>query len=201
MSSDSQLNGCLRPAFTESLVERLSTGACLALTSPHGQGRRRTLQDLRHALPASMRVLQANLRHCPQDQMQLLTTLAEQAGISDADNLERLLEQLPRQTLIILHNFDELQPGEASGFDARFFAALNGMDKHAGLALLCVCESIPPELQRSIEACSLPPLTGKEIANELALRGVAATSEQIESIAHSPAPYSAIEAIAAEGSA
>lgn len=195
-------NSCLRPAFTAQLAARLQAGQALILTSPHGQGRRRTLRDLRGSLAGSLRILHANMRDCPASLPPLLASLTQQAGLPTTESLASLLAQLaadPQPTLIILHNFDELQPNDSRDFDARFFAALNSIGEHEGLSLLCICERRPDGLP-AIETLPLPPLAKAEIAAELVQRGLQPdeAAQCADHIICDPAPYSAIEAIAPE---
>jgi hypothetical protein len=191
---------CLRPEFTRALTERLSEGDSINLISPHGQGRRRTIEDLRRCLPALMPVLRANLRDFPRSHTAMLTGLIAQAGLAVTDSMKSLLDQLPQvadRTLIILHNFDELQPGKASGYDDAFFAALNGMRGRDGIALLCVSEQVPEASPLQVEALPLPPLTPEQLMAELARRNVPAPPKSWPNIAkwlaNQPAPYSLLK--------
>jgi hypothetical protein len=192
---------CLRPEFSRALAERLSEGDCINLISPHGQGRRRTLEDLRrHCLPATTHVLQANLRDYPQSLSTMLGDLSTQAGLAGTGSMEALLDRLPQmagRTLIVLHNFDELNPCLASGYDDAFFEALNGIHERVGIALLCVCEQVPEAWPLQIESIHLPPLTPEQLMAELARRNFAVPPESWPDIANwlavQPAPYSLLE--------
>ena len=194
----------LRPAFTEDLAARLAEGACINLVSPHGQGRRRTLADLYGCLPSSMQVLQANLRHYPQSLAAMLADLYSQAGLTDVGpdigGFDDLLDRLPERrhaTLIILHNLDELEFGEASGYDAAFFAALNATRGRDGLSLLCVTGRVHGAWLPDIGTVMLPPLTVDEILAELRRRqppGDAGAWPGIAAwMAAQPAPYTLLE--------
>jgi hypothetical protein len=191
---------CLRRSFTRALARRLGEGGCINLISPHGQGRRRTLDDLRRCLPAAMPALQTNLRHDPQSLSTLLADLTSQAGFDDTDSLEDLLDRLaqrPGRTLIILHNFDELQPGPASGFDDAFFAALNATRGRSGIALLCVTEHMPTDWPLHLDSMPLPPLGPDQILAELARRDPPVPQDTWAAIADwmagQPAPYALLE--------
>jgi len=190
----------IRPIFTEDLAARLAEGACLNLVSPHGQGRRRTLADLRRCLPDAMAVLQANLRDYPQSLTAMLTDLCTQAGLADTDRLDALLDALqqrPEPSLIILHNLDELECGEASGFDETFFAGLNGVKERPGISLLCVSERVHEAWPLYIEAVELPPLTADEILAELERRQPPVDTSAWPGLARwmaaQPAPYSLLD--------
>lgn len=163
----------IRPKFTEALAARLAEGAAINLVSPHGQGRRRTLVDLRRCLPDSMLVLQTNIREHPHRLASLLADLGTQAGLTDVARFDGLLDALQQRstpTLIILHNLDELEAGAASGYDGDFFAALNGIHGRTGLSLLCVSERVPAAWPLDLETVMLPPLTEAQILAELERR-------------------------------
>lgn len=89
------------------------------------------------------------------------------------DALLGQLEQWPEKTLLILHNFDELQPGGTSGYDDGFFELLNGIHDRSGLSLLCVSEHLRHNWLLQLEEMHLPPLTKEQIMDELRRRGVA----------------------------
>lgn len=188
---------CLRPEFTRVLAESLHTGACINLISPHGQGRRRTLADLRHCLPASMSVLLANMRDHPRNPAAMLAGLAAQAGRDAPDGLETLLDRLTgrsERTLIILHNLDEMQQDETGGYGEDFLAALATVRVRAGIALLCVSERPPQAWPLDLEMLTLPPLNEEQILAELARRDAPVRREDWPRIARwlagQPAPYS-----------
>lgn len=195
-----RLSGLLRPTFTEDLATRLQHGAGIQLVSPHGQGRRRTLADLRRCLPDSMTMLQANLREYPQDLTAMLADLGTQAGTTGTGSFGAWLdvrEQGPERTLIVLHNLDELQEGTDSGYDDGFFAALNGVKERPGLSLLCVSERLREAWPLHLEVLMLPPLTADEILTELQRRNPAVASTAWPGLARwmaaQPAPYSLLE--------
>lgn len=178
----------------------MSEGDCIVLVSPHGQGRRRTLEDLRGCLPASMPAFQANLRNYPSSLQAMLADLTSQTSLAPMDSLDGLIDRLPQlseRTLIILHNFDELQPGRISGYDDAFFETLNGIRKRPGIALLCVSERLPENWPLHIETVPLPPLTPDQILAELTRRNVPAQPESWPEIASwlagKPEPYSLLD--------
>lgn len=193
-------NRLLRPDFTEQLAEKLGKGACIKLVSPHGQGRRRTLADLRRCLPGDICVLQANLRDYPQSLTAMLADLASQAVLSGANALETMLGQLQQRsghTLIILHNLDELHPGPDSGYDDVFFRTLNTIATRPGIALLCVCEHEQADWPLNMEAIFLPPLTPDQVLEEIARRNPPIEPDtwpaMARMIAKQPCPYTLLE--------
>jgi len=200
MPDNAVMTEALRPAFTMELAERLQAGGTINLISLHGQGRRRTLTDLRQCLPSSLRVLQANLRDCPHSLTALLDTLARQVGLAEITTLEALLDRLASDhaaTLIILHNFDELQPGEASGYDDPFFMGLNSIANRETIALLCISEQLPNTWPLQIEALPLPPLNRLQLLDELYRRQPPGTADKWPEIAawlaSQDAPYTLLD--------
>ncbi len=138
----------LRPEFTRSLADKLSVGACINLISPHGQGRRRTLEDLRSLLPVSIDVQQLDLRR------------------DSVDPLAWLLRNLDssRKMLLILHNFDELSEDDIS--HQPFIERLNSITKQPTVSLLAVSAKRATQSVR-MTPLLLPSLTSKQLSREL----------------------------------
>ena len=129
----------LRPDFTRMLADHLLLGSNINLSGAHGQGRRRTLKDLCHTLPDSVRIHQFDFRR---DRSDPAIGLEENDYNSD-------------QTLLVLHNFNELEPGERSQM---FLDRLIQLCTRNNISLLCVTER---EEQNSLklESFQLPPLS------------------------------------------
>jgi len=129
----------LRPDFTRTVADHLLLASNINLSGAHGQGRRRTLKDLYHTLPDSVRVHQFDFRR---DHSDPLTWLEENDYNSD-------------QTLLVLHNFNELEPGEGS---QTFLDRVIQLSARNDISLLCVTEC---EEQNSLrlESFQLPPLS------------------------------------------
>lgn len=110
------------------------------------------------------------------------------------------LEQKGGKTLLILHNFDELQSGEESGYDDRFFGLLNGIRDRSHASLLCVSEHPHDDWPLQLEQIPLPPLTGEQIAAELRRRNVdeSRLSEITDQLLQQHAPYTALDALRRE---
>jgi len=128
----------LRPEFTRILADHLLLGSNINLSGAHGQGRRRTLQDLCHTLPDSVRIHQFDFRR----------------DRSDPLNWLKQDDYNSNQTLLILHNFNEM---EASGKSQPFLDLLIQLCARNDISLLCVTEC---EEQNSLklESFRLPPL-------------------------------------------
>ena len=129
----------LRPDFTRMLADHLLLGSNINLSGAHGQGRRRTLKDLCHILPDSVGIHQFDFQR---DRADPLTWLEACDFNSDL-------------TLIVLHNFNELEPGARSQM---FLERLIRLCTRKNISLLCVTEC---EEQNSLglESFQLPPLS------------------------------------------
>ena len=125
----------LRPEFTQQLAERLLQGSHINLISPHGQGRRRTLQDLRHLLPDTLLIQQVDLQR---DNIDLSRWLMQFTGITSP-------------TLLILHNFHCMH-------DPDIFKQLNQLTSNKHLTCLYVSEEVLADLPLDAENLLLPPL-------------------------------------------
>lgn len=189
----------LRPRFTRELAKRLLHAGSVNLISPHGQGRRRTLADLRTLLGDSMQLLQANIRNYPHSASQLVHDLCHQAGCSDGtlEALSKHLVQGNRRWLIILHNIDELHPGNSSGFNDSFFNALNSIAGLSAVALLCVSEYPVGDWPLSTDPLPLPPLSVEQLQAEIKRRNPGGSESERESLAswlsQQAAPYSLLD--------
>lgn len=194
----------LRPEFTQSLASMLLSGRSVNLISPHGQGRRRTLEDLRATLPPSLPVLQGNLRNYPDSVEQLACDLASQCGAADSNELEHLFAHLEQQhplTLITFHNFDALHQSKTSGFDANFFDLLNSIEQRPQLSLLTVSESSTNQSLKS-RPLLLPALTSEQLASELKRQLPKLSADEMMQLANilepDPAPYTALLSLVSE---
>lgn len=214
MSSETE--HCLRAKFTISLATRLLAGESLTLTSPHGQGRRRTLDDLRNRLPDSTDIIQINMRTYCIDYKGFIREVVnatgyQNRGITSLNNLLDLITKEQQQRLIILHNFDEIRDrrAAASGYTPAFFSDLNSIRHRPGISLLCVCEQVfnnyllqadGSELPASTlesEVVELPPLSPEQILLELQRRALPVAEDALPLICEwlraQPAPYSMLD--------
>ncbi len=188
------------------------------MISPHGQGRRRTLQDIRQSLPASLKIVFINIRDYKTDFKALYNavTLQEAEIQPTPKKLESLLDRIElegKKQLFILHNFDELRyPGVLSnGYHCDFIQTLNTIKQRRHIALLCVSESgydqalldsdgsALPGSNLNATPVLLPPMTSEQIKTELQRRQRSLTPQELDELARSllqtPAPYSAIETL------
>jgi len=129
----------LRPEFTRMLADHLLLGSSINLSGAHGQGRRRTLKDIYQTLPASVHIHQFDFRRDHSDPLSWL-----EACDFNSD-----------QTLLVLHNFNELEPGKKS---QPFLDRLIKLCNQQNISLLCITES---EEQNALKLKSfqLPPLS------------------------------------------
>ncbi len=155
----------LRPEFTQKLAEQLFNGAHINLISPHGQGRRRTLQDLRHALPDTLSVFQTDLKTHEGD----LKTWVSQAITT-------------KQTLLILHNFHLLS-------DISVLEQLNTIKKQHNIALLYVSEKTEQNLLIHAENVLLPSITKAQLLIEFKRRQLPIDASQYNQLADSLADW------------
>lgn len=126
---------CLRPEFTAQLAARLLAGESINLIGAHGQGRRRTLQDLQSLLPDRLSVQQVDLQR---DNIDLKTWLIQFANIASP-------------TLLILHNFHCVS-------DPDIFKQLNLLKSNKHLTCLYVSEEVLTGQPLNAENLLLPPL-------------------------------------------
>lgn len=107
------------------------------------------------------------------------------------------LQQRMTMVIIILHNFDELIPGKASGYDKPFFEALNGIASRNDLSLLCVSTDLASAGPLDIQPLRLPRLTQDEVIAELSRRRPADEAIRWPALASwittQPAPYTVLE--------
>jgi len=191
---DSSRSHCLRPEFTYSLADRLICGESINLISPHGQGRRRTLEDLCTFLPGSTMTIQINMRFYLLDFkgfLKAIGTYFNHPGdhISSLGVLFDQLEKENRNVLLILHNFDELWSGKAlkDGYNAGFIDDLNRL-RERQITLLCVTEQRDAPLQAggsklNASPLPLPEITKPQLLLELHQRLLSISPEKYASLA------------------
>jgi len=207
---------CLRPEFTTLLAARLLDGESLNLISPHGQGRRRTLDDLHNILPTKSLIIQMNMRTYRSDYKGFIETFMDSFDCRDhhikclSEFLE-LLSKEKQKVIIILHNFDEIRNSKASehGFSNIFFSDLNTIRNQPNIALLCVCEqrfehylvradgSPLPDSSLNAQAVELPALRSDQLLAELEQRDLPLADNELPALSEwlikQPAPYSILD--------
>lgn len=184
---------CLRPEFTQQLLALLAHGECVNLISPHGQGRRRTLQDLHKLAPKSWHILQVDMRAIEVSGLSLLDELAKQAKFENISLFDEYLEKMDNNSiyfLIIVHNFDILT-------DLNAILYLNDIGKNGHVSLLCVSEKKQHGSALLATDCILPAITAEQLVLEIKRRGFALEKQAIESLVtfllQQQAPYSLLD--------
>ncbi len=160
---------CLRPRFTFQLCDALLAGESINLISPHGQGRRRTLQDLHVIFPKSWRILQVDMKAVETSDSSFLDALFAQAKIKNIANIYDLMSELNKTStynLMIIHNFDLLT-------DLNVISCLNEMKNYPYLSLLCVSEEKQKNSTLLARDCMLPRVTSEQLLAEIKRRGFA----------------------------
>jgi len=209
----------LRPEFTTKITDQLLAGASINLISPHGQGRRRTLHDLRQNLPASTHVFHLNMQLYKDDYKGFFDSLCSQAE-HDPTSLECLqmllhtIEKKYHKSLLILHNFDALRAENDidQRYDQQFFQALNSIQQRCSMALLCVSTAAYEHYRLHADGSkakyarikaspiSLPTLSKQQLIAELQRRDLAATEDALHALSttllRQPAPYSTLKQLA-----
>lgn len=196
----------LRPTFTSKLAKRLLNGDSINLIGQHGQGRRRTLIDLRHHLGDSMQIYHMNMRLYPSDYKAFLKDFNSQANhLSPADSrlssLLSLLSNSRQKSLLILHNFDELMtaPKHPEGYPEHFLDQLNRIDYLESIALLTISEKRELAARLHIEEMVLPTLNYEQLCSELKQRAAALTESERHELAkwlcHHSTPYSTLDSL------
>ncbi len=186
--------GCLRPEFTFQLRDALLAGESIHLISPHGQGRRRTLQDLRIIFPKSWRTLQVDMKTVEKSGLTLLDELLKQVKIKNIANIHDFLSKLNKTStysLIIIHNFHLLT-------DLNVISCLNEIRNYPYLSLLCVLEKKQENSTLLARAYMLPRVTSEQLLAEIKRRGFALNKEDVELLAvfllQQTSPYSLLDA-------
>jgi hypothetical protein len=176
---------CLRPVFTERIVQLLQKGRSINLIGAEGSGHGRLLEDIQACQTPNTRVVLINLKNYRQSYNGLIWEIWEQLGKPGAkpQHLSDLIEQCAQQSehfIILFHHFDALlnTPDLDPQYDTAFFDTLNFCRNRPNIALLCV--TARPHNQSlvyvngkehrnswlDLDQKFLPPLTGEEIMQE-----------------------------------
>ncbi|GAK60396.1 hypothetical protein U27_00287 [Candidatus Vecturithrix granuli] len=177
---------CLRPVFTERIVQLLQCGRSVNLIGAEGTGRERLLDDIRTCELPETTIISVNLKSYQENYDGLMREIWVQTGKTgeQAQNLSALIEQCEHrngQIFLLLYNFDALlgDPHIDSRYDVAFYDALNACKNRANIALLCVTEQ--PHDQSMVfvngkahsnswldlERKAIPALTHEEIVLEV----------------------------------
>jgi len=212
---------CLRPEFTASLRQRLLIGNSINLISPHGYGRRRTLQDLRRTLPVELKIFHINMKDYQFDYKGFIHDLYSQLDDlkTPSESFNALLGFIAKknqQSLFILHNFDILRHPNStiSGYNIHFLQTLNQINKYNNITLLCVSEtehehyilqadgSALSGSKLEAESITLPPMTFEQTLAEMHRRKLPHSKTKLRELAmwilQQSAPYSTLNKLAQE---
>jgi hypothetical protein len=198
--SEPQLH-CLRPIFTQNLINTLQQGTSVNMISPPGVGRRRLLDDImRSAKNARIPFLDMKKYTNNYDEfIQALWQQLEEKGQQphDFEELINTLEKSRKKVIILLHHFDELLDNSSldNRFDVRFFNQLNGLENQEHISFVCLTSEphdqsfifIKGKPSRyswlKLEKKRLPKLTYEEICLELKGRELPLSSEELSLVA------------------
>ncbi|MDQ6956011.1 MAG: hypothetical protein Q9M21_02325 [Mariprofundaceae bacterium] len=184
---------CLRVEFTYQLLESLLQGKSINLIAPHGQGRRRTLQDLRSILPEAWRVFQVDMRDVEKRQISLLHALLEQRKYENITNIHDFMAEMNKTStyhLVIIHNLEFLT-------DLSVISCLNDMEKYPYVSLLYVSEKRQQELALLVTDYILPVVTSKQLLAEIRRRDFLLKDKDrvllVDFLLEQPSPYSLLD--------
>lgn len=201
---------CLRPEFTAALAGFILSGESVNLISPHGQGRRRTLEDLRQFIPGSTMIIQLNMMLYCHDIKGFLKAVAShfnhpEKNIISLGGLFNQLEKENKKVLLILHNFNQLwnRQGLKGGYGGSFIEDLNRL-REREITLLCVTEHPDQHDLLQADGCKLeaiplpvPKITSAQLMMEILHRDLPVEQDELSALAawllEQQAPYSMLD--------
>jgi len=157
---------CLRSEFTFQLRDALLAGESINLISRHGQGRRRTLQDLHVIFPKSWRILQVDMKAVEKSESTFLDELLKQGKVENISNIHDFMLKLNNTSiyhLIIIHNFHLFT-------DLNVIFCLNEIEDYPYLSLLCVSEKKQENSTLLARGYMLPRVTSEQLLAEIKQR-------------------------------
>ena len=185
---------CLRVEFTHQLLKSLQQGKSINLIGPHGQGRRRTLQDLRSILPEVWRVFQVDMRDVEKRQISLLDALLEQGKYKNIANIHDFIPEINKTSiyhLVIVHNLEFLT-------DLSVISYLNEIEKYPYVSLLCVSEKKQQESALVAVDYTLPAVTSTQLLEEIRRRDLLLKDKDrvllVDFLLQQASPYSLLDA-------
>jgi hypothetical protein len=203
---------CLRPVFTERIVQLLQRSRSINLIGTEGTGRERLLEDIRKCDLPNAKIILVNLKSYRESYDGLMREIWSQLGKEGEKptNLSELIERCEdkdEQVLLFLHNFDALlnNPHVDPKYDTTFYDALNYCRNKPNIALVCVTKE--PHDQSvvfvngkphsnswlDLERKPLPALTHEEIVLEVKRQPLSLLREEllsvIEAIRRHEKPY------------
>jgi len=168
----------LRPEFTSELARQLLEGASLNLISQHGQGRRRTIQDLCHILPHDVKVFYCDMKR---HRGKVYDWLAQIRDVCHETN----------QNIMIIHN---MQP---ELYEAPLLNILQQIEDQHHTVLLTVSEEKKCKSLLGYKNVILPLISKEQVMNELQCRDFSITKTSHSKIADwvltQPSPYTLLD--------
>ena len=165
----------LRPTFTKKLAALLLAGQHINLISPHGQGRRRTLQDLKSLLPADLFIKQIDLKDLGLSEYQSLLSEAAKSLVMEK-----------KSVLLILHNFNAMN----------HFSDVQQLLNTKHISLLTVSEKTGEEPHQDFNHIAIPAIHKRELMTEIKRRNMIEFHE-VDKLAdyllQQPAPYTMLD--------
>lgn len=207
---------CLRPIFTERLVQLLQHGKSLNLIGTEATGVRRLLEDINACRLPNIHTVIVNLKNYYASYNGLVNDLWGQFG-SEGEKpatLEALLERCAdhrKQVFLLFHNFDALLDNSQCDphYTIAFYDTLNNLRHHPTYSVLCVTKKphdhsfvfIDGKSYRSswldFEHISLPALKHEEVIYEVKRRKLPLSRKNrnlvIQQVRRHPAPYHLLE--------
>jgi hypothetical protein len=207
---------CLRPVFTERIVQLLQTGRSINLIGTEGTGRERLLGDIQRCELPNTKIVLVNLKSYRESYAGFIQAVWTQLGMDGEKptTFSKLIERCEAgndQIWLFLDNFDDLldNPQVDPKYDTAFYDALNACRNKPNVALVCVTEEphdqsivfVNGKLHSNswldLERKPLPPLTHEEIVLEAKRQPLSLTLQEqsavIDAVRSSPKPYKLLE--------
>ena len=141
---------CLRPLFTENILNYLLDGTSVNVVIPIGEDeRRRFVSDVeKYQLADNTRLLTVNMQVCRADYSQFLRQLWQQYHDSvlpdKVDDLLGILSDLKQSEqnfILVLDNFDAMARKDVDAhFNQQFYENLNGLKGYRNVSLLLITQ-------------------------------------------------------------
>ena len=188
---------CLRPVFTERLVNMLQRGKSINLIGYEGTGRRRQLEDIQTSKLPNTKTAVVNMKSYSASYNGFIKDLWAQFGgqeESPADLRDLLKREATKgkQLFLLLHNFDALLDNSRNDpkYNIAFYDTLNNLRSRPNVSLVCVTKTahnhsfifIDGKPYRSswldLEQIALPALKHEEVIYEVKRRKLPVTRKQ-----------------------
>ena len=192
---------CLRPLFTDELLQLLQQGISVNLIAQDGQGRKRLLLDIQAVGLKNTKIIVVDIKPHLNSYDDLIQTIWQQLDetTTPPTTWEELIAGITKKsnrTIIILHHFDDLLDNLSldSKFNMNFFNQLNNIRNNPHISLLCVTSQAHDQsmvctegLKRNyswlnLDKKRLPKLSYDEIQFELKNRHLPLTTEELSQL-------------------